>query len=401
MKILIVSPLPIHYPPTDGHSLNIVYRSYFLKSIANISSDIIVPYKNKSDIGKLETSNVFEHTFGYPSQNKWYALVRFLFSKGFYDMFNLDDENLKNILHKLDTNYEVIIFDHSYSYKNYEKLINHINVNNNNIIYWSHNIDYIDYKNYALEATNIFRKLFYYLNYQKLKTIEPAYIKKFRKIASVSKYEVDILKNINNKAKIYWIPPMLPEFKDLEVKKEDIDMLEEKVGKYHHKILFTGLLKKSSNIKAALWFGKDVFPLIKKKLKACFIIVGQSPSKEVIEFVDNKEDIFLFKDVESLAPFYKLSDLVVVPLFNPAGIKLKLLEALKYKKKVVARKEDLLGAGLENIVPNAQDKEDFAKKCIDVLEGKIDYNIVWNEFERIYDNKRIVNLLLELLEIKK
>ncbi|PMP91367.1 MAG: hypothetical protein C0170_04995 [Hydrogenobaculum sp.] len=396
-KILIVSPIPINYPPTNGHSLNVVYRSYFLKSTANISSDIIVPYKNKSDIDKLEASNVFEHTFGYPPQNKWSTLVRFLLSKDFYSRFNLDDENLKNILHKLDTNYEAVIFDGSYSYKHYENLINHINVNNNNIIYWSHNIDYIDYKNYAIETSNIFRKLFYYLNYQKLKTIEPAYIKKFRKIASVSKYEVDILRAINNKAKVYWIPPMLPEFKDLEVKKEDIDVLEEKVGKYHHKILFTGILNKSSNIKAAIWFGKEVFPLIKKKLKACFIIVGQSPSKEVIEFVDNKEDVFLFKDVESLAPFYKLSDLVVVPLFNPAGIKLKLLEALKYRKKVVATKEALLGAGLENTVPNAQEKEDFAKKCIDVLEGKIDYNIVWNEFERIYDNKRISSQIKTLI----
>jgi hypothetical protein len=59
----------------------------------------------------------------------------------------------------------------------------------------------------------------------------------------------------------------------------------------------------------------------------------------------------------------------------------------------------LLGAGLEHIVPNATEPEDFAQKCIDVLKDKIDYNIVWRKFDEMYDNKKIINVLLELLEL--
>ncbi|PMP91368.1 MAG: hypothetical protein C0170_05000 [Hydrogenobaculum sp.] len=396
MKILIVNPLKTSCPPKDGHSIHVFYRSYFLKKLAGITSDIVMPKVPNLDNFWYQA---FSKTYTCDiklENNRLRRIYKMIFSKDIPEVIynKMDFSCLDFLVDGLYT-YDTIVFEHSYSYYIYEKLADHIN--KKNIVYWSQNIDFLDSKSLIKDSKSLKSKLFYYLNYQKLKTIEPAYIKKFRKIASVSKYEVDILRAINNKAKVYWIPPMLPEFKDLEVKKEDIDVLEEKVGKYHHKILFTGILNKSSNIKAAIWFGKEVFPLIKKKLKACFIIVGQSPSKEVIEFVDNKEDVFLFKDVESLAPFYKLSDLVVVPLFNPAGIKLKLLEALKYRKKVVATKEALLGAGLENTVPNAQEKEDFAKKCIDVLEGKIDYNIVWNEFERIYDNKRIVEYTKEVL----
>ena len=63
------------------------------------------------------------------------------------------------------------------------------------------------------------------------------------------------------------------------------------------------------------------------------------------------------------------------------------------EKKVVVRPEALLGARLGNIVPNATEPEDFAQKCIDTLEDKIDYNTVWGKFDEMYDNRKIIQKL--------
>jgi hypothetical protein len=312
--------------------------------------------------------------------------------------FDINNRLLENIISYIkNEQYDAVIFDHSFSYPLYEKLSQHINVEDDKIIYWSHNIDYIDFKNLADENKNLFKKIFYWIAYKKLKKIEINYIKKFSKICSVSKHEIKFLKDVNPIAKVLWIPPILPTLQNINKEQKKLNEILSSIGSYKYKILFTGGLDKSSNFISAIWFANKVFPIIRKKLNACFIIVGRDPSNEIINLVKNNKDIFLFPNAPSVQPFYEISDLVVAPLFNPAGIKLKLIEALKHKKKVVARPEALLGAGLEYIVPNAIEREDFAKKCIDVLEGGIDYEIVWKKFDEMYDNKRILDKFLMLI----
>jgi hypothetical protein len=408
-KILIVSPVPVSYPPKDGYSMVVFYRSYFLKKLANIESDIIVSENEKYPAKNLADSGVFNNVFSYPMNGKWESLIKSFYSKSIYYMLKFDINNrfLENIISYIkNEQYAAVIFDHSFSYPLYEKLSQHINVKDDKIIYWSHNIDYIDFKNLANESKNLFKKIFYWITYKKLKKIEINYIKKFSKILSVSKYEIKFLKDINPIAKVLWIPPTLPTLHNInkDPKKHNINKDPKKlneilpsIGSCKYKILFTGGLDKPSNFTSAIWFANKVFPIIRKKINACFVIVGREPSKEIINLVKKNKDIFLFPNALSLQPFYEISDLVVVPLFNPAGIKLKLIEALKYKKKVVARPEALLGAGLEYVVPNATEPEDFARKCIDALEDKINYETVWRKFDEMYDNENIIKEFLKII----
>jgi len=399
-KILIVSSLPVSYPPKDGYSMVIFYRSYFLKKIANIESDIIVPENEKNPAKNLIESGIFDNVFSYPINNKWISLIKSFFLNKTHTMIRHDIKYKyqKRILIQINKNkYEAVIFDFSASYPLYEKLVRHINVRSDNIIYWSHNIDYIYFKALANETKNLLEKFFYFFIYKNLEKIEPSYIKKFPKIVSVSHHEIKILKEINPKALIYWIPPMLPEQKTTEIEKKYVSAIIKKVEKYEYKILFSGVLRIPSNVLAVIWFANKIFPIIKSKLNACFMIVGRDPSKDIINLVNHNKDIFLFPNVPSLAPFYEISDLVVIPLFNPAGIKLKLMEALKYRKKVVARPEALLGAGLEKIVPNATEPEDFAEKCIRSLKDEIDFSIIWDKFNEIYNEEKIINKLKDIL----
>jgi hypothetical protein len=120
------------------------------------------------------------------------------------------------------------------------------------------------------------------------------------------------------------------------------------------------------------------------------MIVGRNPSKEVIKLQHMFNNIFIFADVESLHPFYKIADLVVIPLFNNAGVKIKLIEALKYQKKVVSRPEGVYGSGLSEIIPSGDTPEEFAKKCVEVLDNNINYNEILDIFNKIYNNDLII-----------
>jgi len=379
----------------------VFYRSYFLKKLANIESDIIVSENEKYPAKGLIDSGIFNNVFNYSMNGKWKSLAKSFFSKETYTMIrhDINNEDLKNIVSNINkSNYDALIFDYSGSYPLYRKLLKHINIDNDRIIYWSHNIDYIDFKNVAIETSNLLRKIFYYIICKKLEKIELDYIKKFTKIVSVAKHETKALRKLNPMANVHWIPPMLPEPKPIEIDKEYLFEIDEKVRSYKYKILFTGDLRRSSNFVPVIWFVNKVFPLIKKELNACFIVVGKDPTKEIFNLTKKNKDVLLFPNIPSIAPFYKISDLVVVPLFNSAGIKLKLIEALKYRKKVVARPQALLGAGLENIVPNATVPEEFAKRCIDTLENRINYDIVWKKFNEIYDNEKIIEEFRRIID---
>jgi len=400
-KILIISPIPVSYPPKDGYSMVVFYRSYFLKKLLNIQSDIIVSENEEYPAKNLVDSGVFHNVFSYPMNKKWKSLIKFIYSGNIYYMlrFDINNKYLNNIINFIKyEEYYAVIFEHSFSYPLYQKLIKNISVDKSNVIYSSHNIDYIDFKNLTYENKNLFKKIFYWITYKKLKKIEIDYIKKFSKICSVSKYEIKFLKNINPVAKVLWVPPILSILENTNKDQKNLNEILSLVGSYKYKILFIGGLNKSSNFISVIWFVNNVFSIIREKLNTCFIIVGKEPSKDILNLVKRNKDIFLFPNVPSVQPFYEISDLVVVPLFNPAGIKLKLIEALKYKKKVIARPEALLGAGLQDVVPNATEPEDFAKKCIDALEGRIDYEIVWKKFEDMYDNKRILDKFLMFIE---
>jgi len=404
-KILIVSSIPISYPPRDGHSMNVIYRSYFLRSIANIRSDIIVSENEEYSAKNLIESEIFDNVWAYPVKSKWKSLIKSFFSHMTHLMirYNISDTELENITNYISRNkYYAVFFDHSCSYPLYRKLTKYINVDGkkkDKIVYWSHNMDYIDSKIIGNEANNLPKKFVYYFTSKKLEKIEPEYIKKFSKIISVSSHEVKILKEINPDAKIYWIPPALPEPKYEDIDQSYMSQVMEKVKDYKYKILFLGILNKPSNILPCLWFANKVLPIIKNNLgdKVCFVIAGKDPSKDILTLAKSRKDILVFPNVPSTLPFYKLADLVVIPLFNPSGIKLKLIEALKHKKKVVARPEVLCGAGLEDIIPSADSVPDFAQKCVQVLRGEINYEIIWEKFGQIYDNEKIIGKLLEII----
>ena len=405
-RILVVSPLPLSYPPRDGYSLYVIYRSYFLKSLANINSDIIVPERidKKEYLAKnLIDSGIFDNVFTYPSNSKWKSLIKSFFSPSMIYLmvwYDINNTILKIIIDSVNRNkYQAVIFDHSYSYHLYKKLKEHINISEDKIIYWSHNIDYIEYKIESSESSSLLKKFIFYITSRKLKKIEHNYIRKFSKIVSVSYHEVNTLREINPDAKVCWIPPILPESKSELVDKKFISEVGEKVKDYKYKILFVGILNKPSNVLPCIWFVNYVLPILKNNIdgKVCFLIVGKDPSKEIFNLSKDNKDILVFPNVPSVLPFYELADLVVVPLFNPSGIKLKLIEALKNRKKVVARPEALIGAGLENIIPSAYEPWDFAQKCIQVLNGRINYDVIWDKFDEIYDNKKNINKLLEFI----
>jgi len=83
---------------------------------------------------------------------------------------------------------------------------------------------------------------------------------------------------------------------------------------------------KSSMDKAARWFIKDVFPLLKSKIPDIhFYIVGNNADSTLCDITDTA--ITIIGKVDSVLPYLQNADIVIVPLMFESGTRFKIIEA--------------------------------------------------------------------------
>jgi len=105
--------------------------------------------------------------------------------------------------------------------------------------------------------------------------------------------------------------------------------------KEENQIVFFAKMDTLPNRDAAIYFAKEVFPLLRKKNRSLkFIIVGARPPREVLR-LEGIAGIKVTGFVEDPYNFFDSCKVFVVPLRFGAGVQNKLLEAMALRKPVV------------------------------------------------------------------
>lgn len=147
-----------------------------------------------------------------------------------------------------------------------------------------------------------------------------------------------------------------------------IDNLEIENGVTEKNIMFCAAMDSELNQEAALWFTRNVFPLIKSSIPGVkFYIVGRNPSDEILSL--SSDDIVVTGTVDSLVEYYSKADLVVIPLLHGGGVKVKLLEAVGYNKNIVTTSIGIEGTlfDTKEHIPVCDDNDNFANTCKRIL----------------------------------
>ena len=112
--------------------------------------------------------------------------------------------------------------------------------------------------------------------------------------------------------------------------------------------LFYGSLDRHHNVAALEFIKHDLIP----KLKECRVfdsirvnVFGSGVPPGALD-LKNDSDINFLGEVDRPGPYIRGSDVVIVPVRNPSGVKVRMLEALSCNKPVIAFPEAT--AGLEN-----------------------------------------------------
>ncbi|MFH1644690.1 MAG: glycosyltransferase [bacterium] len=159
--------------------------------------------------------------------------------------------------------------------------------------------------------------------------------------------------------------------------------------------------KNSPMEQAARWVIDEIFPIVKKyKPDIHFYIVGRG-SKETLSDVKD-ESITITGMVNSVLPYLKNSDVVLVPLWFESGTRFKILEAAACVVPIVSTALGAEGlnveAGVDILI--ADKPADFARSILRLLNDKNYSNwIAKNAYRLVEKNYDLKNLQTEGLKI--
>ena len=123
------------------------------------------------------------------------------------------------------------------------------------------------------------------------------------------------------------IPKISEEYKKIVTDKEDKKQMLFVCSSYY------------VNIDGFKWFYQNVIPNLKKKYHIIIVGTGAQQLKSLI----TNEDIEILGRVESMAAYYESADVIIEPVFDGGGMKVKTIEALSFGKVIVSTSESLNG----------------------------------------------------------
>lgn len=145
-------------------------------------------------------------------------------------------------------------------------------------------------------------------------------------------------------------------------------------------LLFVGGFMHTPNIDAVSWFVKDVYPLVRAKLPNIeFTVVGSNPPVEVTGLKGNGVIVTGRLSDEDLQQQYRQRRLVVAPLRYGAGVKGKIIEAMRYGVPTVTTSIGAEGIGdAEMALFIADEASAFADAVIEAYANRSSWEYAAN-----------------------
>lgn len=237
------------------------------------------------------------------------------------------------------------------------------------------------------------KKIGWYIEYLARKKWQPALCAKVDLAFFFSINDLNKIKKYCKNCKLEVLPAIIEE-------KEDWDP-ESPQKTEPDSVIFIGGLGSYFNKHAVIFFAKEVLPhIIKQNPEVKFIVVGQSPDKEILSL--KNKNVNITGKVDDIRQYIEKASVYVSPIYAGSGFKTKIVEALRFGKPVISTEKGVQGlADLGNNTIVIENKpEPFAEKVIKLLKDdniRIQYAYRSRKlFEKSYSSKVIAPKILDI-----
>ncbi|MBF0557312.1 MAG: glycosyltransferase [Nitrospirae bacterium] len=208
-----------------------------------------------------------------------------------------------------------------------------------------------------------FGKVIGYIKYRFIRALEVRIAARFDRVFTRSE---------NDKEYIIAMDPALNV--DVVPHPAGLDFTDRGFAKERDSILFLASYKyRQINVDAALYFYRDIFPLIRKTAPdAKFIIAGYGPPDELSSLQEKDSGVLVTGFVEDIDECYKKASVFVAPILIGGGIIAKILDALAAGTPVVTTSygNEGIGALPGRDILVADDPESFAAAVLRIFREK-------------------------------
>jgi len=178
------------------------------------------------------------------------------------------------------------------------------------------------------------------------------------------------------------------------------------ITKYTNTIFHIGSMDWRANQIGISWFIDEVFPIVINKNNNTTL---QIAGRNMPDFFINKqtENIIIHSEVDDAEKFMNRFNLMIVPLLNGSGIRIKILEAMALGKTIISTSIGASGIIYKDNVNIliADNKEDFAEKIIwclnnprkSLLIGKKAQINIQDNYSNLMVSNKIDNYLNRIL----
>ncbi|WP_162551122.1 glycosyltransferase [Paenibacillus tepidiphilus] len=136
-------------------------------------------------------------------------------------------------------------------------------------------------------------------------------------------------------------------------------------------IILPGNMNYFPNVNASLYFFREIYPLIKARVPDVkWYIVGRDVHPDVAALAEQDSSIVITGYVDSVAEYIRKARVVIAPLLEGSGTRLKILEAWALKTPVVSTSKGAEGLKYEHAsnLMIADEPEAFARYVVELLE---------------------------------
>jgi len=360
--------------------------SYFVKELKKVSDGFYIYSKKKNLI-------YFFHPF-IP-----FISFRNSFTK-------LERKEIVSFCKKYCGDVDVIFQDHIYSFEITRFVCKNLTNNDPLLVLRTANIEK-DFAFYHSKKYSIFsyQKYMGILDGIRMILYEDWVIKNMDLVLSVSTADTEYLQRRHPGKEIMFFPHIYTVGKrkrfNLTVEENKLYSQLKKDFKNKKVILFINNFSHGYSLKETFWFIEKVFPLIRKELPETFFLFGGYNANQYFRNLF-QENICVFSDIQSVKPYMKLADLIVILTNNRVGVKSKFIEAVYFSKKVISTVAGSWGSGLEDVSFSTDDPRKFAELCIEALKNKLDFQPLFKKFEEIYNvEKNFSKVIDKIKKMKK
>jgi polysaccharide biosynthesis protein PslH len=194
------------------------------------------------------------------------------------------------------------------------------------IVVSAHNLETTIWERYHQTERNPFRRWYIGLQIPKVRRFEDEAFGRVQGVIAVSSLEADDIRKISKSCQVGVVDNGV----DLTYFNASDTTVDSRTA------VFTGSMDWRPNQDAAIYFCREIFPLIKNMIPNFAVtFVGRNPPQDVID-LQRIAGVSITGTVDDVRPYIEKSGVYIVPLRIGGGSRLKILEALAMRRAVVS-----------------------------------------------------------------